>query len=171
MPGNPHYASAEFYKNRWNFTNHAQKSSQEPMYTSDRGARNTVVWQGHQAMYNPRTMVGPARETSNPPRLRRPLAFTGTFHFYVFTFHFYVFTRPESGDAPRKPRFRTRGTFRGPPRPYLAGFTTVIENTGHWGRNVYPGVGKVRAGLASAINQVSYNDAYGGAAQQSHTTF
>ena len=36
---------------------------------------------------------------------------------------------------------------------------------------MYPGVGKVRAGLASAINQVSYNDAYGGAAQQSHTTF
>jgi len=107
VPGDLHYASADFYKNRWQFTNHAQKSSQEPMYTSDRGARNTVVWQGHQAMYNPRTM----------------------------------------------------------------GFTTVIENTGHWGRNVYPGVGKVRAGLASAINQVSYNDAYGGAAQQSHTTF
>jgi hypothetical protein len=54
--------------------------------------------------------------------------------------------------------------------PNTGSYTQVIENTGHWGRNVYPGVGKVRAGLASAIQQVSYSEAYGGAAQQSHVT-
>lgn len=51
--------------------------------------------------------------------------------------------------------------------PSTLSYTQVIENSGHWGRNVYPGVGKVRAGLASAIQQVAYAEPYGGATQKS----
>ncbi len=46
--------------------------------------------------------------------------------------------------------------------------TCVIENTGHWGRNVYPGCGKVRAGLNLALESIAFKEAYGGATQASH---
>ena len=46
--------------------------------------------------------------------------------------------------------------------------TCVIENTGHWGRNVYPGCGKVRAGLQLALEQIVFKEAYGGATQANH---
>ena len=41
-------------------------------------------------------------------------------------------------------------------------FDIVIQNTGHWGSNVYPGVGKARNGLAKVVETVSYNNLYGG---------
>lgn len=41
-------------------------------------------------------------------------------------------------------------------------FDIVIKNTGHWGSNVYPGVGKVRNGHQKVVETVTYNNLYGG---------
>ena len=41
-------------------------------------------------------------------------------------------------------------------------FDIVIKNSGHWGPNVYPGVGKVRNGHQKVVEHVTYNNLYGG---------
>jgi len=41
-------------------------------------------------------------------------------------------------------------------------FDIIIKNTGHWGPNVYPGVGKVRNGHQKVVETVNYNNLYGG---------
>jgi hypothetical protein len=41
----------------------------------------------------------------------------------------------------------------------LYDLTTV--NTGHWGPNVYPGVGRVRRGQMKSMATVSYNTSFG----------
>lgn len=41
-------------------------------------------------------------------------------------------------------------------------YDIVIQNTGHWGSNVYPGVGKARNGMAKVVETVTYNNLYGG---------
>ena len=38
----------------------------------------------------------------------------------------------------------------------------VIKGTGHWGDKIYPGCGKVRAGFAKMLENVNYNNVYGG---------
>ena len=101
----PHYPTAKFYSKMWNWSNgNDPAGGGAPNYTADIERLNTLVYQGHQAMYNPQTMS----------------------------------------------------------------LTKVIPNTGHWGRNVYPGCGKVRAGLAKVLEQVTFSDVYGGAGQASN---
>lgn len=99
-----HYATADFYSKKHKWNNAHATSGTEPVYSTMQQS-NTVVYQGHQAMYSKVT----------------------------------------------------------------GGFTKVIENTGHWGRNVYPGCGKVRAGLSMALEQVVFKESYGGATQANHT--
>jgi hypothetical protein len=41
-------------------------------------------------------------------------------------------------------------------------YDIVMKNTGHWGPNVYPGVGKVRNGHQKVVETVPYNNLYGG---------
>jgi hypothetical protein len=41
-------------------------------------------------------------------------------------------------------------------------FDIVIKNTGHWGCNVYPGVGKVRNGHQKVVENITYNNLFGG---------
>ena len=46
--------------------------------------------------------------------------------------------------------------------PHNSLFDLVVKNTGHWGDRVYPGCGKIRSGMAKALESVYYNNIYGG---------
>ena len=45
----------------------------------------------------------------------------------------------------------------------------VTENTGHWGNRVYPGCGRVRAGLQKQLEPVHYSSMYGGGGARGNT--
>jgi hypothetical protein len=95
-----HFASANFYKRYWGWTEQVEDSPARCAFDNDDdGSPNTVCFQGHQSMFNP-----------------------------------------------------TNGGL----------FDIVIPNTGHWGPDVYAGVGKVRNGHAMVIRSAEFNNLYGG---------
>ena len=67
-----HYASAPFYDKLWNFQTDDYTADNDSRFVCGSGAMNTMIFQGHQALYNPSTGLFDlvVKNTGGVPRTR-----------------------------------------------------------------------------------------------------
>lgn len=136
-----HYPTAGFYDKYWGFQSDEYSTDDDSRFVCGSGAMNTMVFQGHQSLYNPSSgLFDLVIKNTVRAEQMSPLFVCSTLNPAEVNF---IIVNVNVDDVVSLRDFR----------PYP---------TGHWGDRVYPGCGKTRAGHQKLLEPVYYNNIYGG---------